>query len=487
MSATATTVPELASHVAGAWRKGPTEIPDTNPARPREVVATTSLADADLATEAIEAATTAFPSWRSTPAPARGEMLRRAAELLDTRARDIGRDLTREQGKTLAESVRETQLAAKVFRYYAAQTLDPDGETYPSHNRGMLLYARREPVGVVSAITPWNFPISIPAWKLAPALAFGNTVVWKPAEIVPLTAVHLTEVLIDAGVPEGVVNLVLGKGSHVGDTLVTHPAVGAVTFTGSTAVGLGIQTRAAGVGKKVQLELGGNNPAVILGDANLELAAEQVSTGAFGATGQKCTATSRVIVERPVVAEFVDRLSKHAENWALGDPLNPTTTMGPLASADQFETVVGHLERAQKEGSRATTGDARPDGPLADGYFVRPTVLVDVEPDHTIAREEVFGPVAAILPVDSYDEAVAVANDTPYGLSASLFTNDLAKALLFADESRSGLVRINQGTSGMEYHAPFGGTKDSVRGSREQGKAAREFFTESKTVYIGLP
>lgn len=482
-----TVLPELASYIGGNWRWGSTDATDTNPAAPAEVVATVSLADADLAAEAAEAAAASAPGWRATSAPARGEVLRRAGDLLDARADDIGRDLTREEGKTLAESVREVRLAARIFRYYAGQTLDPDGETYPSHQVDVLLYTRREPVGVVTAITPWNFPISLPAWKLAPALAFGNTVVWKPADLVPLTAVHLVRTLVDAGLPDGVLNLLLGKGSRVGDVLVTHPSVDAVTFTGSNRIGRSVRAATAANGKKVQLELGGKNPAVVLSDADLDLAAEQISIGAFGATGQKCTATSRVIAERTVVAGLVERIRRRAEGWRLGDPLDPRTTMGPLVSAEQLEGVLGHLETARDEGATTVVGGGRADGPLADGYFVPPTVLTEVEPDHTVVREEIFGPVIAVVAADSYDDAVVTANDTRYGLSASLFTGDLSKALRFARDSRTGIVRVNQGTSGMEYHVPFGGTKDSGHGQREQGKVAREFFTESKTVYIAPP
>jgi aldehyde dehydrogenase (NAD+) len=280
-------------------------------------------------------------------------------------------------------------------------------------------------------------------------------------------------------------NLVLGRGSEVGDVLTTHPEVAAITFTGSNAVGRVIQGRAASEGKGVQLELGGKNPAIVLADADLDLAAKEISTAAFGATGQKCTATSRVIVERRVLSALVDRLQAHAGSWHVGDPLDDATTMGPLASAEQLRTVTAHIAEACRQGARPAGGLG--DAAIGDGYFVRPTVLVDVEPTHTVAREEVFGPVAAVLAADSAEQAFAIANDTPYGLSASLFTRDLDAALRFVRESRAGVVKVNQGSSGMEHHVPFGGTKASSHGPREQGKAAREFFTESKTVYLGLP
>jgi acyl-CoA reductase-like NAD-dependent aldehyde dehydrogenase len=309
-------------------------------------------------------------------------------------------------------------------------------------------------------------------------------VVWKPAEIVPRTAGHVAGALRDAGLPAGVLNLVIGRGSQIGDVLVTHPDVGAVTFTGSTPVGQAIQAKAAAAGKKVQLEMGGKNPSVVLAGADLEHAARQISIGAFGAAGQKCTATSRVIVERSVAAELTDRVKEHADRWVLGDPLDAATTLGPVASDEQLQTVLGYIDRARQEGARAVAGGGRGEGALAEGYFVRPTVFVDVEPSHAVAREEIFGPVAALLPVDSYEEAIAEANNTPFGLTASLFTNDLTLALRFTRDIRTGIVRVNQATSGIEYHVPFGGTKASGHGHRELGKAAREFFTETKTVYI---
>jgi len=479
------TTPELCSHIGGVWREGGSGVADTSPADPSEVVATVSLAGADVAAAAVDAAAAASPTWSVAAPGRRAEVLHRAADLLDERSGQIGRDLTREEGKTLAESVRETQLSARILRYYAGQVLDPHGETYPSQQAGVLLFTRRDPVGVVSVITPWNFPLSIAAWKIGPAVAFGNTVVWKPAEIVPLTAVHLLAALRDAGLPDGVLNLVLAKGSEVGDVLTTHPAVDAVSFTGSNAVGRLVRSRATEAGKKVQLELGGKNPAVVLADAALDQAADHIATAAFGGAGQKCTATSRVIVHRSVADELVDRLTARAKDWQPGHQLDPETRVGPLASEGQLATVLGYLEGAARQGARAVAGGSRLGGALADGYFVPPTVLVDVEPDHAVVREEVFGPVLAVLPVDSFDEAVALANDTPYGLTSSVFTRDLGAALRFTEVSRSGVVKVNQPTSANEFHVPFGGIKDSGAGEHELGKAAQHFYTESKTISIG--
>jgi aldehyde dehydrogenase (NAD+) len=479
------TTPTLASVVGGRRRDGDEVAADINPAAPAEQVATVSLAGREVAADAVEAAAGAFVRWRETPPPERGDVLRRAADLVEERADAIGRDLAREEGKTLPEAIGETRRAAAILRYYAGQTLEPDGETYPSHSTVTFLYARREPVGVVTAITPWNFPIAIPAWKIAPALAFGNTVAWKPAEIVPLTSTHLATALVDAGLPDGVLNLVLGRGSVIGDTVVADERVDAVTFTGSNAVGLAIQRKAIESGKKVQLELGGKNPAVVLADADLELAAEQVARGAFLSAGQKCTATSRVIVEQPVLDELGERLAELARSWPVGDPLDEATKIGPLSSQTQLETVSGYLELAQRESARVLAGGERRDN--GGGYFVAPTVLADLPASSRVVREEIFGPVAALLPADSYEQAVALANDTPFGLTAALFTNDLEKALRFARDARAGVVKVNQESAGLEFQAPFGGMRASSSGSREQGKVARDFFTQWKTVYLDFP
>ncbi len=473
----------LRSFVGGASRTGGRPSRDLNPARPSETVAETEQANAGVAADAVAAAANAFAAWRATPPPARGDILRTAADLLEGRAADVGRDLTREEGKTLAEGIGETRRAVQILRYYAGQTLEPDGETYPSHSAATFLYARREPIGVVAAITPWNFPIAIPAWKIAPALAYGNSVVWKPAELVPLTALHLLQALVDAGLPSGVLNVLIGKGSEVGDVLATHPAVQAITFTGSNSVGRALQKKAVEHNKKVQLELGGKNPAVVLDDADLDLAAEHVARGAFLSAGQKCTATSRVIVQQGVARQFEERLVALAESWKLGDPLEPDTRVGPLVSADQLQSVGDYLEIGRHEGGHVLAGGGRAEE-LGEGYYMKPTVLAGVGPDSRVVREEIFGPVVALLPAGSYEEAVQLANDTRYGLSASVFTNDLSRALRFADDIHAGVVKVNQESAGIEFHVPFGGMQESSSGSREQGRAAREFFTQWKTVYV---
>ena len=473
----------LSSFVGGEWSGGNGSSVDVNPARPSEVVAEVSLAGRSEARAALEAAAAAAPEWSRMPAPSRGAILHRAADLLDARAETIGLDLAREEGKTLAEAIGETRRAAAIIRYFAGQTLDPDGETYPSSSPKTFLFARRIPLGVVTVITPWNFPIAIPAWKIAPALAFGNTVCWKPAEIVPLTAVNLVATLVEAGLPSGVLNLVLGRGADVGDTLVAAPEVAALSFTGSNVVGRALQLRAVETGKKAQLELGGKNPAVVLRDADLTLAVDQVARGAFLSAGQKCTATSRVIVEDAIFDEFASRLAETARTWKLGDPLEPDTRVGPLASESQLETVCAYLDEGRREGATFLAGGERA-ASLGEGYFVEPSVVADLPGGSTLLREEIFGPVAALLRVTDFEGAIAAANDTTYGLTASVFTRDLKQALRFSAEVEAGVVKVNQETAGLELHVPFGGTKDSSSGSREQGKVARDFFTEWKTVYI---
>jgi len=471
------------SLVGGQWRPGDLEIPDVNPAQPSSPVAKLSLANRKIAEEAVQASVDAAPAWRSTPAPARGEILRRAADLLQQRTADVARDLAMEEGKTLPEAAGEIGRAVAVLRYFAAQTLEPDGETYPSHSPRTFLYAVREPVGTVAAITPWNFPIAIPAWKIAPALAYGNTVVWKPAEIVPLTATHLAQALADAGLPAGVLNLVVGRGSEVGDTITTHPGVDAITFTGSNKVGRAIQAKAVALGKKVQLELGGKNPAVVLADADLDNAAEQVARGAFLSAGQKCTATSRVIVEQKIWDAFREKLIDKTRQMTMGDPLDAKSKVGPVSSEQQYQTVRSYLEIARKENANFLTGEV-PASDGASGYYIAPIILAGLSTQSAIVREEVFGPVAALLPAQSPEEALSLANDTPFGLSASVFTNDLNRAMRFVRGLHAGVVKVNQETAGLEFQVPFGGMGDSSSGSREQGKVARDFFTQWKTVYI---
>lgn len=468
------------SYVGGEWISGVVS-EDVNPARPNEVVGLLHAADEATVRAAFDAAIAAGPQWRARPAPERGTILHRASALLEERAESIGREFAREEGKTLREAIGETRRAAAIFRYFAGQTLEPDGEMYPSHTPQTMLFARREPLGTVVAITPWNFPIAIPAWKLAPALAYGNTVVWKPAELVPVTSLRLLETLVDAGLEPGVLNLVLGSGSKLGDALLDRRAA-AVTFTGSNDVGRALQLTAVDRGLKVQLELGGKNPAVVLADADLDQAAELVARGAFLSAGQKCTATSRVIVESGVYEALASRLATLARTWTVGDPLDAATAVGPVASESQYRSVCGFLDQARADGGDFLAGDQFDRGEV--GYYVPLTVVAGLSEQSSVVREEIFGPVAALLPAVDAEDALRLANDTQFGLSASVFTSDLGSALDFSRRLQAGIIKVNQESAGIEFHVPFGGQKQSSNGSREQGKTARDFFTMWKTVYI---
>jgi aldehyde dehydrogenase (NAD+) len=478
------------NYIGGEWqgaRSGVTN-PDVNPARKDEVVAVFPSAGREDAAQAAEAAARAFPGWARTPMPRRGEILLRAGALLEQRADEVAEALTREEGKTLAESKGEVARGVSLFRYYAGEALQPTGEIYPSASPTTVLYAERVPLGTVALITPWNFPIAIPAWKIAPALAFGNTVVFKPAELTPLTAWHLADVLEKAGLPPGVLNLVVGKGSQVGQALVESPHVKAISFTGSNAVGTKLATQCVERGIKFQLEMGGKNPVIVLQDADLDKAVELTIAGAMLSAGQKCTATSRVIVERSVMGAFRDRLAARASALKVGDGMKPDTYMGPLVSADAEQTVLEYIEIGRKEGARVLAGGAKLTGGDYDrGFYVAPTVFDGVRPDMRIAQEEIFGPVVGLIEAAGFEEAVALANQSRFGLSASVVTRDLGLAMRFIREIEAGIVHVNSQTAGAEPQVPFGGFKHSSSGSREQGKAARDFFTQIKTVYLDPP
>lgn len=482
----------LTSHVGGSWaadrdRHLDGEVhDDIDPTHPATPVAWVRFADHAVVQRALGAADSARQDWSRSTGADRSDVLHRAAALLRERSADIGRDIAREMGKTLAESVAETERAAQVFRYFAGQALEPDGETYPSSSRTALLYARRMPMGVVTVITPWNFPVAIPAWKIAPALAYANTVIWKPSEIVPLTSVHLMQALIDAGLPDGVLNLVLGTGPELGTAMTTDPRVAAVTFTGSNTVGRSILRDATEAGKRVQLEMGGKNPAVVLADADLEFSAASLARAAFLSAGQKCTATSRVIVEESVAGELGRLLAQAADSMVVGDPLDPAVQMGPVVSARQHASVRRYLELGRDQGRMLTSRRVQDlgGGDLGDGYFVAPTVFSDLPENSPLTTEEVFGPVVVLQTASSYEQCVDLANDTSFGLAASVYTSSLDKALRFAEDAQTGVVKVNQETSGIDLVAPFGGVKHSAFGPQEQGKAAREFFTRWHTVYL---
>ena len=475
-SRTATAVRHL---IGGEWL-GESVKERRNPARPDEVVAELPDGGADEVEAALSAAEIALGEWRKTAAPARGAILGRAAELLTARKQEIGRDLCAEEGKTLAEATMEVQRAADIMRYHSGTGWRLGGESLPSSLPNTHLYTQHEPLGVVALITPWNFPIAIPAWKLAPALVSGNTVVMKPAGLTPLSVQHMAECLIEAGLPDGVLNIVIGSGATVGDALVRDERVAGVSFTGSTDVGLKIHAIASERMARVQLEMGGKNAVIVLDDADREVAAQVVAQGGYGLTGQACTATSRVIATPGAHDGFVDALTRAASAWAPGDGQEEGVKMGPVVSDSQLETDRSYMEVAREEGAQVATG-----GTSEDSFF-QPTVLTGVSQTMRVAREEIFGPVISVLEAADLDEAIAITNASPYGLTGGIVTNDLRAAMRFADEADVGVVKVNRPTTGLDLNAPFGGYKQSSTGTfREQGSTATDFYTRVKTVYMG--
>ena len=457
-----------------------------NPADARETVAEYANAGAAETRQAFDAAASAFPAWSSQTPVARGRILSAASQILAGRKTALQELLTREEGKTLAEASGEVQRAIDIFRFYGGLSYTLGGQTLPHDLPGNFLYTRRDPLGVVGLITPWNFPVAIPAWKTVPALLCGNTVVLKPASATPALALEIAKALSEAGLPKGALNVITGPGQVFGDALTSHPAVQAVSFTGSQKVGSSLYTRLAPRMVRAQMEMGGKNPTLVLADADLDLAARLVATAGFGLTGQACTATSRVIVERPVLAAFTERLVATARALKVGPGLAAGVQMGPAVSKSQRQTDLDYIEIARGEGAEVLAGGGAPEaGDLARGYFVQPTVLANVRPDMRIAQEEVFGPVVGLIPADGLDEAFAIANNSSYGLSAGIVTTDLRRAIRFAERAEAGMVKVNQTTVGASIQAPFGGFKQSGSGMfREMGNGAIEFFTKIKTVYI---
>ena len=458
----------------------------TDPADARVTVAEYALGGAADAAAAVAAAKAAFPQWAAQTSVARGRILAKASQLVEARKGELADLLVREEGKTLAEATGEVQRAADIFRFYGGLGYQLGGQTIPHDLPGNLMFTRREPLGVVGLITPWNFPIAIPAWKMAPALVCGNTVVLKPASQAPAMALELAKLLAEAGLPAGVLNVVTGDGRPFAAELAANPAVQGVSFTGSTAVGRSIYQALAPRMVRAQMEMGGKNPTIVLADADLDLAASLVARAGFGLTGQACTATSRVIVERPVLAAFTEKLIALAKGWKVGPGLAAGVQMGPAVSEAELQGNLDYLQIARTEGAKLLWGGERlTEGDLAHGWFMQPAVIGDVTPSMRIAREEVFGPVVAVIAVDSFDEALAVANSVDVGLSASLVTRDFKKAMLYAERIEAGVVKVNQISTGLALQAPFGGVKSSSTDSfREQGVAALDFYTRSKTVYL---
>jgi acyl-CoA reductase-like NAD-dependent aldehyde dehydrogenase len=455
-----------------------------NPADTGDLIGVFADSTAGDAEAAIAAAKRAFESWRLVPAPKRAEILFKAAQIIAARKEDFARDMTREMGKVLDETRGDVQEAIDMTYFLAAEGRRLHGQTAPSELRDKFAMSIRQPIGVCAMITPWNFPMAIPSWKIIPALVCGNTVVLKPSELTPLSAVNFVKVLDEAGVPAGVVNMVTG-GPAVGEMLTVHPDVSVVSFTGSTAVGKLVNQNAAPFFKKVHLEMGGKNAIMIMDDANLELAVEGCLWGGFGTTGQRCTAASRVIVHERVHDRFVEQFVARASALRVGDGLQPATQMGPSISEKQLQKVMGYVEIGKQEGATVACGGRRlTTGAYANGFFHEPTIFTGVTRSMRIAREEIFGPVVSVIKCGSTDEAVSIANDVAYGLSCSIYTQDINRAFAAMRDVYTGIFYVNAPTIGAEVHLPFGGTKATGNGHREAGLASLDVFSEWKSIYV---
>jgi aldehyde dehydrogenase (NAD+) len=468
--------------IAGEWVAGATTTPNRNPSDVRDVVGDYAQADAAQARAAIAAAKQAFPAWAAGSIQERSNILDRAGSEILARKDELGRLLSREEGKTLPEGIGEAMRAGQIFKFFAGEVLRAAGEKLPSVRPGIDVEVTREPLGVVGLVTPWNFPIAIPAWKIAPALAYGNTVVFKPADLVPGCAWALADILVRAGVPAGVFNLVMGRGSVVGEAIVNDPDVAAISFTGSVSTGRAIAAKAVARMAKFQLEMGGKNPLVVLDDADLPTAVGVATQGAYFSTGQRCTASSRLIVTAGIHDRFVAGMAERLAALKVGDALAPGTDIGPVVDQSQLDQDLAYVEIGKAEGARLVTGGER----LArdtEGYYLSPALFADARNDMRIAREEIFGPVACVIRARDYDEALALANDTEFGLCAGVVTTSLRHASHFKRHAQAGMVMVNLPTAGVDYHVPFGGRKGSSYGPREQGRYAAEFFTTVKTAY----
>ncbi|HKD05536.1 MAG TPA: aldehyde dehydrogenase family protein [Bryobacteraceae bacterium] len=477
--------PQFANYINGEWAPVSRTFENRNPANTDEVVgvfAKGSAADIDSAAAAAEAA---LPGWSSMPAPARGNILYKAAEILEKKFDQLGAEMTREEGKTLPEAKGEVRRAINIFRYFAGEGSRLDGVMVPSERERVHVFAVRKPIGVVGLITPWNFPIAIPAWKMAPALICGNTIVVKPASVSPLSAWRIVEALHEAGIPKGVVNFVAGSGGELGEAMVKAKPIKAISFTGSNDVGHWLHNEASKRRLRIQLEMGGKNPTIVLADADLKSAVENVANAAFFSTGQKCTATSRAIVEDAIYDKFIAALVERTKALKVGDGMQPGIEIGPCVDKGQLDTVLKYVDIGSKESGAPLCGGKRLTGGAYDkGYFVEPTVFGDVKPEHTIAREEIFGPVLAVMRAKDFDDAMRIANDIPFGLSSSIQTTNLSRAMDYVYRAEAGLLTINLPSAGVEYQLPFGGTKDSSFGPKEQGPAALDFYSDFKTVYL---
>ncbi|MCW5720153.1 MAG: aldehyde dehydrogenase family protein [Devosia sp.] len=467
--------------IDGAW-VGTDGVENISPSNLKDVVGVYARATAEETKQAIAAAKAAFPAWSRSGILERHAILRKTADEILARKQELGELLSREEGKTLPEGIGEVTRAGQIFDFFAGEVLRLAGEVLPSVRPGVGVEVTREPLGVIGIITPWNFPIAIPAWKIAPALAYGNTVVIKPADLVPGSTWAIVDILVRAGLPKGVLNLVMGKGSVVGQTLLDSKDVTAISFTGSVGTGKRVAAASIEHNRKFQLEMGGKNPTIVLDDADLKIAVETVAQSAFFSTGQRCTAASRVIVTEGIHDKFVEALCERTKNLRVGDALAKDTEIGPVVDSIQLKQDMDYIDIGQQEGAELRAGGNRVNRET-EGYFLQPALFTGVTNQMRIAREEIFGPVAAVIKVKDYEEALAIANDTDFGLSAGIVTTSLKYATHFKRNSEAGMVMVNVPTAGVDFHVPFGGRKGSSYGPREQGRYAAEFFTVVKTAY----
>jgi acyl-CoA reductase-like NAD-dependent aldehyde dehydrogenase len=473
------------SYINGTWQRPASSAVtrNINPADINDVIAEYPLATAADVRSAIDAAMQAFRSWKKTPGPERGRVLWRAADISRRRVDEIARTLTREEGKILKEAKGEVLKGISLLEYYAGEGFRMHGKTLPSESRDTFTYTIRQPLGAVGLIAPWNFPWAIPVWKSAPAIVAGNTVVFKPSELTPATSVLLAEIYEEAGLPPGVFNMLVGTGPEVGEAMVAARELRAISFTGSNRVGNALYVKAAERGAKVTCEMGGKNAVIVMPDADLDKAATAIHGGAFGSTGQRCTATSRVIAHPDVKNALVERLVAAAKKIRLGPGLEESSDMGPSVGDRQWNTVMDYIKVGQSEGARMLIGGTRPDA-LKNGYFIEPTIFDGVSPSMRIFKEEIFGPVLSVATAASLEEALQFANAVEYGLTTSIFTQDVTKVMQFVDEVETGMVHVNEPTVGGEAQLPFGGTKSTGVGEREMAEEGLNFFTEIKTVFI---
>ncbi len=476
---------EYGLYVNGEWRKssaGKTFM-TKNPAN-GETLAFIAQGNREDVDQAVDAAIRAFPAWRIFPPPKRGEILLRAAGIMRRRKDELGEMVTKEMGKVIAEGKGDVQEAIDFFEYIAGEGRRLLGQTTPSELANKICLTLRQPIGVVGCITPWNFPTAVPSWKLGAALIAGNTIVFKPASLTPLCAATLVEILEEAGVPPGVLNMVTGSAEEVGDAIVRHPKIRSISFTGGVAAGKDIYAKAAPLLKRVGLELGGKNPQIIMDDANIDLAIEGALFGAFGTSGQRCTATSRLVIHERVYDEVKKKLLKRTQPLRIGDPLDPKVDVGPVASKEQEKKIMGYIQIGAKEGAKLLCGGNKlMEAPYGKGFFIAPTIF-ETKHGMRITKEEIFGPVLSIIKVKGYEEAIAVANDVAYGLSSSIYTQDVSLAFRAMQDLEAGVTYINAPTIGAEVHLPFGGVKNTGNGTREAGSEAIHEFTEVKTVFV---